>query len=142
MRSFETGATRDTDANKLDFEGFFSPLVLEVRARYMNKNRVQADGNVRDSDNWQKGMPLEVYMKSGFRHFFAWWKEHRDLLMGVEALQQDDADIERVIEDICGLMFNAEGYLHELLTTGAEYDPEPVYRLVSDGMGGTDVERG
>ncbi len=122
MRTFETGATRDTDASKLDFEGFFSPLVLEARAKYMNKNRVQADGSVRDSDNWQKGMPLEVYMKSGFRHFFAWWKEHRDMV-----LAEGKDDVTAMIEDLCGLMFNAEGYLHELLSDGATYDPEQIH---------------
>ena len=57
MRNFDTGATRDVDTNKLDFEGFLSPVVLERYAEYMHKNRVQADGNLRDSDNWQKGIP-------------------------------------------------------------------------------------
>jgi hypothetical protein len=43
-------------------------------------------------------------MKSGWRHFFDWWKEHR-------GLRSRDG-----IEDaICALIFNAEGYLHELL---------------------------
>ena len=57
MREFDTGATRDAETNKLDFEGFFSPLALEEYAKYMHMHRRQADGNVRDSDNWQKGMP-------------------------------------------------------------------------------------
>jgi hypothetical protein len=51
MRTFKTGATRNDDSNKLDFEGFLSPTALEHFAEYMNKNRVQADGNIRDSDN-------------------------------------------------------------------------------------------
>jgi hypothetical protein len=104
IRKFDTGATRDTDENKLDFEGFFSPLVVEAYAEYMNENRVQADGNVRDSDNWQKGIPKTAYMKSGWRHFFDWWKAHR----GYPAR-------ETIIKAICGLLFNASGYLHELL---------------------------
>ena len=29
IREFATGASRDTDAGKLDLEGFLSPLVLE-----------------------------------------------------------------------------------------------------------------
>ena len=62
MREFETGATRDTNDGKLDFEGFLSPLALVRYAEYMNKNRIQADGKVRASDNWQKGIPREVYM--------------------------------------------------------------------------------
>lgn len=106
MREFDSGATRDTDENKLDFEGFLSPLVLNRYAEYMNKNRVQADGKLRDSDNWQKGIPKTEYMKSGFRHFFDWWFNHR----GLAALAR-----ETIEEALCGLLFNAMGYLHEHL---------------------------
>ena len=106
MRKFDTGATRDTDENKLDFEGFLSPLVLQRYAEYMNKHRVQADGGLRDSDNWQKGIPEEVYMKSGFRHFFDWWVNHR----GIVSLTKDTME-----ESLCALLFNVMGYLHEYL---------------------------
>lgn len=71
IRTFDTGATRDTDEGKLDFEGFLSPLALERFAEYMNKHRQQSDGSLRDSDNWQKGIPVKQYMKSMWRHFFA-----------------------------------------------------------------------
>lgn len=108
MRKFDSGATRDSDEGKYDYEGFFSPLVLERRAAYMHKHRVQVDGTLRDSDNWQKGMGLTVYMKSAWRHFMDWWKGHR----------ADEA--EATEEAICALMFNAEGYLHELLKARSE----------------------
>lgn len=104
MRSFDTGATRNSDAGKFDYEGFISPLVLERYGKYMDKHRYQADGNVRDSDNWQRGIPQTAYIKSGFRHFVDWWKEHR----GIPT--QDGIE-----EAICALIFNAMGYLHELL---------------------------
>jgi len=111
MRQFKSGATRDNEESKLDYEGFLSPIVLERYAQYMHKHRVQADGKLRDSDNWQKGMPLEAYMKSGWRHFMDWWKEHRDL-------ESRDG-----IEDaICGLLFNAMGYLYELLNVPPVFD--------------------
>ena len=74
VRKFESGATRDTDEGKLDFEGFLSPLVLERFARYMHKNRVQSDGSLRDSDNWQNLFGEDHYavcMKSLWRHL-AW----------------------------------------------------------------------
>lgn len=106
IRTFSTGATRNLDMGKLDYEGFLSPLVIERFAEYMNKNRLQADGKVRESDNWQKGMPKDSYMKSGWRHFFDWWKEHRGF--GVDT----DESLE---EAICALIFNAQGYLHEHL---------------------------
>ena len=104
MRNFDTGATRDTDTSKLDYEGFLSPLVLEVYAEYMNKNRVQADGKQRSSDNWQLGIPKDAYMKSMWRHFFDVWKEHRGLFTK-----------QGLIESLCALLFNVMGYLHEVI---------------------------
>ena len=85
MREFDTGATRDNDTDKPDYEGFLSPLVLEAYAQYMHKNRVQADGATRDSDNWQKGIPRDQYMKSAFRHFMDLWRAHRSSLCDHEA---------------------------------------------------------
>lgn len=101
MRQFKTGATRDTEEGKLDFDGFLSVDVLERFAVYMHKHRLQADGKLRDSDNWQKGIPIDAYMKSMWRHFFAVWKGHRK---GTDN-----------IEDLCALMFNVQGMLHEKL---------------------------
>ena len=115
-RKFETGATRDTDKGKLDYEGFFSPLVLEERARYMHKHREQSDGQYRESDNWQKGIPRKDYMKSAWRHFKDWWTLHR----GYRAVDRDGNTVE-IKEAICALMFNAEGYLHELLREEGAY---------------------
>ena len=109
MREFPTGATRDSDDNKLDYEGFLSPLVLRRYAEYMHKHRVQADGGVRDSDNWQKGMPRDQYMKSAWRHFMDWWNEHRHHGLPEEAC--------------CALLFNVMGYLHEDLTEQEQGPP-------------------
>ena len=103
-RVFTTGATRDTDEGKYDYEGFLSPLVLKRFGQYMNKHRVQSDGKVRDSDNWQRGIPLDAYMKSSWRHFVDWWSYHRKI------------KIKESIEDVlCAIIFNAQGYLFELL---------------------------
>lgn len=110
IRRFPTGATRDTDVNKLDFEGFFSPLVLERYGAYMHAHRKQSNGSTRESDNWQKGIPKEAYMKSGWRHFLDWWKEHR----GFRSFSGYHTHYG--IEDaLCALIFNAMGYLHEIL---------------------------
>lgn len=107
IRKFDTGATRDTDNDKLDYEGFLSPLVLKRFAEYMNKHRKQSDGKLRDSDNWQRGIPKEAYIKSGWRYFMDWWLENR----GFESREG--------IEDaLCALMFNVMGYLYEILREG------------------------
>lgn len=100
VRQFETGATRDTDTGKLDYEAFFSPAVLKRRAEFMHKNRFQKDGSIRAGDNWAKGIPTDVYMKSLTRHFMDIWLAHRE----GKPLPQ---------EEVCALMFNAEGLLYE-----------------------------
>jgi hypothetical protein len=104
IRTFETGATRDTEKGKLDFDGFFSPLTLRRFAEFMHKHRKQTDGSLRASDNWQKGIPQEAYMKSMWRHFFATWEECR----GIQTL-------DGIEENLCGILFNASGMLHEIL---------------------------
>ena len=104
IRTFSTGATRDIDQNKNDYEGFYSPLVIERFGQYMTKHRVQKDGSLRASDNWQKGIPLDAYMKSGWRHFHDWWKQHRGY-PGQDTLE----------DSLCALIFNAQGYLFEIL---------------------------
>ena len=110
MRTFESGATRHSEEGKLDFEGFFSPHVLKRYAEYLNEHRVQADGKVRTSDNWQQGIPLEVYMKSALRHTMDWWGLHR------ERTYDAHPETQKAHEDaLCAVMFNAMGYLFELI---------------------------
>jgi hypothetical protein len=106
-REFATGAIRDTEQDKLDYEGFLSPVVLERYAQYMHKNRTMLDGSLRDSDNWQKGIPINVYMKSLWRHFMEVWTDHRKLGQATE-------------EALCAVLFNTMGYLHEVLTRKPE----------------------
>ena len=117
VRQFDTGATRDLDVNKFDYEGFISPLVLERYGAYMHKHRKQSDGKLRDSDNWQKGIPLAVYIKSGFRHFFDWWKEHRGIRTA-----------EGIEDAMCALLFNVMGYLHVYLLARATTTAQPISR--------------
>lgn len=104
MREFSTGATRDNEENKNDYEGFLSPLVIRAYGDYMHKHRKQADGKLRASDNWQKGIPREAYISSAWRHFLDWWLEHRG-----------HRSREGLKDALCGLLFNVMGYLHEVL---------------------------
>lgn len=107
IRKFESGATRDTDAGKLDYEGFLSPIVLNAYAEYLHKHRIQRDGNIRDSDNWQKlfgDTHYDVCMKSAWRHFMDVWMYHR----GYKPRETiDDA--------LGGLIFNMMAYWFALL---------------------------
>jgi hypothetical protein len=121
-RTFSTGATRDNDDHKLDYEGFLSPLVLEAYANYMHPKRTMPDGSIRASDNWQKGIPFDAYMKSKWRHFMDVWKNHR----GLPA--QDDLKTALLAD-----LFNTMGYLHEVLKAealAAPFPPTPPSQLV------------
>jgi hypothetical protein len=111
MRIFESGATRDSSDGKLDYEGFLCPLVIERFARYMDKHGNTPRGR-RDSDNWQLGIPRSQYMKSLWRHFFDTWALHR---RRGEVSGEDDIE-----EALCAVMFNAMGYLREVIVDEAE----------------------
>lgn len=107
IRIFETGANRDTDTDKLQYEGFLSPLVEKRYAQYMHLHRKQKDGSLRASDNWQKGIPIEVYVDSLVRHM-------QDVRLHHDKFSDEaiDPDLESAL---CAVIFNASGYLFELL---------------------------
>lgn len=116
VRAFETGATRDTDTGKFGYEGFLSPLVLQRFAAFMHKHRVQSDGTLRDPDNWQRGIPCNVYADSLVRHLMEFWLAHRGY--GVHPRgPRDPQDVEEVL---CAVMFNVMGYLFEVLKAKQE----------------------
>lgn len=111
MREFNTGATRDSDEGKIDYEGFLSPEVLEVYGKYMNKHRIQADGKVRDSDNWMKGFGdnhCEVCIKSLWRHFMDMWFIHR----GYKRTDNKDGHEVTLIEACSAMLFNIMAYMY------------------------------
>ena len=104
MRVFDTGATRDDDSTKIDYDGFLSPLVLEAYGNYLHKHRIQSDGQLRDSDNWKKGIPIKQYIKSKWRHFMRTW--------GLTYLKWTE---EEMVDSLCAELFNTMGMLHEVL---------------------------
>lgn len=109
IRKFETGATRDNVAGKLDYMKALSPIVLRRYVQYLDKHRLQPDGNMRDFDNWKQGIPLDVYHSSKGRHFMAAWllEEGYEVSDNHGPVDEQDA--------LCGELFNAMGRLHELL---------------------------
>ena len=105
-RTFETGATRDTDEGKFDYEAFSAPIVERTYASYMHDNREQVDGVIRDGDNWQNGMPRRQYMKSLIRHVFDLWHLWRQPVN-----YSDDG----LVTLLCAIRFNVNGLLYEIL---------------------------
>ena len=109
MRKFDSGATRDTTNNKLDYMKALSPIVLRRYVQYLDKHRLQPDGSYRDFDNWKNGIPKEVYHSSGGRHFFDTW-----LLTEGYATEDNHGPVD--LEDaLCAQLFNIQGRLHEIL---------------------------
>jgi len=122
MREFDTGATRDTDEGKIHYKGFLSPRALRRFGEYMEKHRVQANGQLRAPDNWKKGIPMDAYEDSLLRHIMEFY-EHLE-----------DGDVDAAEETMCAVMFNVQGWLHERLS------PPPVPSVVGgvldfDGKG-------
>lgn len=107
MLGFESGATRNRKENELQYEGFISPLALQMFAEYMHENRFTADGSVRASDNWQKGIPDESYRDSLLRHVMDLWLIYRD--WGSKAREGGDKR-----KALAGAFFNLQGLMHNL----------------------------
>lgn len=101
MRKFESGATRDTNEDKLDYKGFLSMIAIKQFAEYMHKHRKQADGSMRSSDNWKLGIALSSYEESMTRHVFEW----------LEALERGDR--EKAFDIAPAIWFNLQGWMHE-----------------------------
>jgi len=106
IRKFASGATRDSDEDKPKYKSYLSPLAMLAYGKYMLEHQRQADGSIRDADNWKKGMPTQEYAESLLRHYVDVWL----ILEGFE--EQARAHWE---EALCGIIFNAQGLLHELL---------------------------
>lgn len=131
MRTFETGATRDDDANKIDYDGFISPYALKAFGEYMHRHRVQADGSLRDSDNWQKGIPMDAYRKSLWRHFHEAWT----------MLREGDSG-PATIEALCAMQFNVQGLLHELTKPGSPTEDDGLKADTTNSDPGVDTPIG
>lgn len=109
MREFPGGATRNSNENKLAYEGFLSPHALHAFAEYMHSHRKQADGKLRDASNWQHGIPEVAYMDSLIRHTMDLWRLYR----GGEPLDPDTGKPCTKKELLCAIYFNVGGLLHE-----------------------------
>lgn len=122
-RQFKTGADRSADTGKPHFERALSPLVLQRFAEYMRDHNIPAG---RREDQWQLGFPDESWIDSGWRHFHAWWCLSR----GIPATDEKGKAID-IEEAICGLFFNVQGALHQILLR--KY-PENVQKEILEGI--------
>ena len=90
-RRFNTGAQRDvvTDKGRYDL---ISPIMIERLAKLLQRGAEKYDDR-----NWEKGMPLSVYMDSGMRHLYKFLEGHRDEV-GRGILPEDLLDLPTYIK--------------------------------------------
>lgn len=105
-RTFESGAVRDTDSDKYDYDAFLDPRVLVEYARYMHRHRQMPDGTVRSGDNWKAGFPLDSYIKSLLRHVIDLWLLHS----GYESRRPETDELVSMDDALGGVLFNVMGY--------------------------------
>lgn len=116
MRTFDSGATRDTSDGKLDFHEYLSPAVLRRYAQYMLTKQGQPDGKKRPGNNWKKGIPTDVYMASLTRHFMDVWLFHEGRFVP-DSVEEEGMTLEIALS---ALLFNVMGYLDNLLVEKQE----------------------
>ena len=111
MRVFEGGATRNVETDP-DYHGFFSPLAMHAYGEYMHTHRLQADGSLRDSDNWQRGMPTDVCVRSLVRHVHDVELIHKGY---PDLARRDPRDPDPWIAHLSAVMFNTVVLLHQAI---------------------------
>lgn len=134
IRTFESGATRDTAKGKLEYFGFMHPLADYSFAKYMDSHRLQPDGSLRDSNNWWKGFNKETVIQSLCRHvedlklLVAGFKVFEERKSTGEVVKHIITDTSRepipkhwkeiTIEEACNaIRFNADAFKLEELRT-------------------------
>lgn len=117
LRTFESGATRDLNQHKMDYSGFLSPIVLRRFAEYMHQHRFQKDNTIRDSNNWQRGLPIRSSFESLSRHFLETWL----LVEGYPDVTDAEGRAIDIEEALCALLFNVQAILFEILLARNDY---------------------
>lgn len=134
LRQWPSGAVRDQADDKPEYGGYLSPQVIACYGRYMLRHQRLPTGGQRSSRNWQRGIPREAYLQSLLRHVVDVWLQHEG--HPTEAR-------EGLADALCGILFNASGYLYEVLNgrdVGAEAASEEPSRT-DGGMGTGSVQR-
>lgn len=107
VRIFGT-ATRNPLGNKIQYfgpDGLLSIPALRAYGRYMRKHRKQADGTLRDFNNWRQGdgIPQKVCIDSMGRHLL----DLAELLEGVDVIDESTGEAVTVQDACSAILFNA-----------------------------------
>jgi hypothetical protein len=98
MRTFETGAVRDSDTNKEDYIETISWTAFKRYAKYMTSKKSRYG-----QGNFKKGIPIESYEQSLVRH-----------LQKYLANKYEDGTEEKDDDHLSAMVFNLFGIMHEL----------------------------
>jgi len=109
IQTFESGATRTSEDGRLSYVRGLSPVVLRRYLQYLAKHRKQADGSMREFDNWKQGIPMRRSFDGLGRHFFTLWL----LMEGLDIY--DDSGQEDIQDVLCAIMFNTMSMLYQEL---------------------------
>ncbi len=111
IRTFETGASRDTNEGKIEYARHLSPEAIKAFCEYMHKHRKLPDGTLRDPDNWKKGFPKQSLVDSMFRHQMEIWLLHEKR----KTKKLTDKENQDLKDALHGVWFNCMVYIHQEL---------------------------
>lgn len=97
IRNFDTGAIRDTEDNKEDYNETISWTAFKRYAQYMTGKKKKYGAG-----NFKKGIPIESYERSLLRHVQKYMEN-----------KYEDGIVERDEDHIAAIVFNAFGIMHE-----------------------------
>lgn len=97
VRSFTTGAVRDTDTDKENYVECLSFTALRRFGKYMKTQEKKYPPG-----NWRKGIPIIEYEKSLMRHLQKYF-----------ANKYEGAKLEPDVDHLGAAFFNLQGIMHE-----------------------------
>lgn len=108
MRKTSTGGTRSNDEGKIDYR-HLSAVYERMWCEYMHEHRIQEDGNLRDADNYKKGLEFEWYLKSLLGHI----QDLKLLMEGVGVAENGKP--KDFFEAVMAIAFNLQGLVIETM---------------------------
>jgi hypothetical protein len=97
MRTFETGAVRDSETGKADYVETISWTAFGRYADYMTGKKTKYG-----EGNFKKGIPIDVYETSMVRH-----------IQKYLANKYEGAQLEPAEDHLSAILFNVFGIMHE-----------------------------